>query len=97
MYRLDFIEVAPRLVGRRFGVAALAITAASRALELGAGGLVLGSTKGARRAYEVDGGHQITGACPAYNWNARASLVPFHFGHGVLIKLRRIADASRTA
>jgi hypothetical protein len=98
LYRLDFVEVAPRLIGSGFGRVAFAIAGASRALELGAtGGLVLGAVPGARRAYERNDGHPVRRACDAYNWNARASLVPFHFSHRVLMDLGGAANASRTA
>jgi hypothetical protein len=86
------------LVGGGFGRVAFAVAAASRALELGAtGGLVLAAIPDATRAYQRNNGHAVKRACDAYNWNGRASLVPFHFSSRVLMQLSGIANASRTA
>lgn len=82
-YRLDYVEVAPGARGQEMGVFTFLLVAA-RALELGAGGIVLATWEPLTNFYTGLGGVVRKPA----GWNAPSNLVPFTFDVDVLDGLK---------
>lgn len=86
-YRLDHIEIDPRLRGGVLGYFTLGVIA-SRALELGAEAMVLQTFQTHVKIYTDFGGQ----AGPVRGWNHDPKLVPFFFGSATLQEMRDDAD-----
>jgi len=91
-YELAYIEVHPDDRGTTVGLYAIA-AAATRALELGATGMVLASVpeRGVRRRYEYAGG--ISGKVKG--WQTHPSLIPYYFPEHALAALQEDLNAAR--
>lgn len=91
-YRLDFFEVTPTLRGVGSSVAATFALAAiaTRALELGASGIVLAAfpVEGLGRSYESRGAVQRS----PKGWDFPSNLVPYLFDLEALKRLEGFAD-----
>ncbi len=82
-YRTDYLEVAPNARGQEMGVF-MFLLIATRALELGATGVVLGTWEVLRGFYGQLGGAETT----PRGWNLEPNLIPFVFDSETLEGLR---------
>lgn len=91
-YRLDYLEIDPALRGSGFGSLALALVGV-RAVELGAGGIVLGAFQAPKllEFYEESG---ATRGCPR-GWNPPSQVIPLTFDNSALMRLEKEAHAFR--
>jgi hypothetical protein len=87
-YRLDRIEIHPKLRGGAMGLFAFALVAA-RALEVGSDGIVLAAIPAVRRFYQAAGGEERL----ADGWISPPGLVPFFFPREALSNLKEMTDA----
>ena len=86
-YRPDFLEISPDARGREVG-AFIFLLIASRALELKAEGIVLGTWPVLREFYSRMGGHERK----PRGWNLENNLVPFVFDLATLQGLKNLLD-----
>lgn len=87
-YRLDFMETAPTYRGGILGAFTLGIIA-SRALELGCVGMVLGSLPALVPWYNKAGAT----AGKIFGWRHPPDLIPYRFSSEALVYLKDLADA----